>query len=78
MPLLHETTHRKHKIGHPVQTTTQHHYMYGLQDASKDLLRETARREGMTNYSNASVPQIRDYLQGRNVSEIMFRIIKKH
>ncbi len=77
MPLLSETTKRQHRIGQPIQTTIQNHYMYDLQDASKDLLRETARRENMNNYSNASVPEIRDYLQGRNVSNIVFRVIKR-
>jgi len=77
MPLLHETTKRKHRAGHPVQVTTHHHYMYDLDEASKDLLRESARREGMAGYSNRSQNEMKEFLRGRHVQDIMFRIIKK-
>ena len=77
MPLLHETTRRKHKVGQPVHVTTHNHYMYDLEEASKDLIREASRREGMPGYSNRSQNEMKEYLRGRHVSDIMFRIIKK-
>jgi hypothetical protein len=78
MPLIHEITKRKHRAGHPVQTVTHHHYLYGLDEASKDLIREAARREGLRNYSSAPIEDMRHFLREHHVSNIMFRIIKKH
>lgn len=77
MPLVYENTRRKHRVGQPVQVTTMNHFTYDLDQASKDLLRESARREGMPGYSNRSQEEIKDYLRDRNVSEIVFRVIKK-
>lgn len=77
MPLQYENTRRKHRIGQPVQVTTMNHFTYDLDEASKDLLREAARREGMPGYSNRSQQEMKDYLRGRNATDIVFRLIKK-
>jgi hypothetical protein len=72
-----DTTKRVHRIGQPSILTTNRNYEFSLEDSTKDLLREGARREGMPNYSNASSEQLRNYLQGRDVNKILFKLYKR-
>jgi hypothetical protein len=78
MPLTHETVKTTHRIGANPIVKHDRFFKYTLEDASKDLLREAARYEGMPNYSNQSAENLRAYLAGRNppVSEIKFQIVK--
>jgi len=71
-----DTAKRMHRIGQPILITATRNYEFTLEDSTKDLLREGARREGMPNYSNASAEQLRDYLQGRDVNKILFKLYK--
>lgn len=68
---------RVHRIGQPPFTQTQITFQYDLEDATKDILREAVRREGMNNYSNASVNDMREFLREREVYSMIFRILKK-
>jgi hypothetical protein len=72
-----DTTKRVHRIGQPGILTTNRNYEFTLEDSTKDLLREGARREGMPNYSNASSEQLRNFLQGRDVNKILFKLYKR-
>lgn len=79
MPLTHENIRTTHRIGQPPRSKTQRFFSYPLADASKDLLRETARYEGMVNYSQRSSDELRAYLSGLNppIHELKFQIVKK-
>ena len=68
---------RVHRIGQPPFTQSQNTFQYDVEDATKDVLREAVRREGMNNYSNASVIEMRDYLRAHEVYSMVFRILKK-
>jgi hypothetical protein len=78
MPLTHEITKTTHKVGQPPRSKTARYFSYPLANASKDLLRETARYEGMVGYSNRSSEELIAYLQGLNppVRELKFQIMK--
>jgi hypothetical protein len=78
MPLTHEVTKTSHKVGQPPRSKTAKFFTYPITNASKDLLRETARAEGMVNYSHRSSEELIAYLQGLNppVRELKFQIIK--
>jgi hypothetical protein len=71
-----DTVKRVYRVGQPVQQTGMINYQFPLGDASKDLLREGARREGMVGYSNASTEAMREYLTGRDVRSLVFRLMK--
>ena len=71
-----ETSKRIHRVGQPVQQTGMSNYQFNVAEASKDLLREGARREGMVGYSNASTEAMREYLTGRDVRSLVFRMMK--
>jgi hypothetical protein len=79
MPLTHETVKTTHRVGQPPTSKTNRFFTYPIQDASKDLLRETARFEGMVGYSNRSSAELLEYLQGLNppVRELKFQIVKQ-
>jgi hypothetical protein len=78
MPLVSETTHRKHK-GQYSSTTKLKIYDIPLEALSKDLVRELAREARMPNYSANSRAQMIAYLQQqdelpiRNVQLKVFR-----
>ena len=72
-----DITKRIHRIGQPMILTTNRNYEFTLEDSTKDLLREGARREGMPNYSNASSEQLRNYLLGRDVNKLVFKLYKR-
>lgn len=72
-----DTTKRLHRIGQPSIHTAMRHYEFTVDEATKDLLREAARREGMNNYSNQSVNNMRDYLREHDVASMVFRVFKK-
>jgi len=78
MPLTHENVRTTYKAGQPPRSKTQRYFSYPIQNASKDLLRETARQEGMVNYGQRSADELRAYLQGLNppVRELRFQISK--
>jgi len=78
MPLTHEITKTTHKVGQQPRSKTARFFTYPLANASKDLLRETARHEGMVNYSHRSSEELLAYLQGLYppVRELKFQIIK--
>jgi hypothetical protein len=72
-----DTTKRVHRVGQPAIDTAMRHYEFPLEEATKDLLREAARREGMNNYSNQSAQAMRDFLHGHDVARMVFRVFKK-
>ena len=78
MPLVSETTHRKHK-GQYSSTTKLKIYDISLEALSKDLVRELAREAKMPAYWNNSRQQMIDYLNQqddlpiRNVQLKVFR-----
>lgn len=72
-----DTAKRVHRIGQPTILTATRNYEFTLENAPKDLLREAARREGMVNYSNATSPQLREFLQGNDAYKILFRLYKR-
>ena len=78
MPLTHENVRTTHRVGQEPRSKTQRYFSYPLANASKDLLRETARYEGMVNYSQRSSEELRAYLSGLNppVNELKFQIVK--
>jgi hypothetical protein len=78
MPLTHEITKTTHKLGQPPRNKTVRFFTYPLANASKDLLRETARYEGMVGYSNRSSEELLAYLGGLQppVRELKFQIVK--
>lgn len=78
MPLTHENVRTIHRVGQAPRSKTQRYFSYPLANASKDLLRETARYEGMVNYSQRSSEELRAYLSGLNppVNELKFQIVK--
>lgn len=63
MPLVSETTHRRHKVGQEPSTTKNKVYNFSLETLSKDLVRELAREAKMPAYWNNSRQQMIDYLQ---------------
>ena len=71
-----DTGKRVYRVGQPIQQTGMSNYQFPITEASKDLLREGARREGMVGYSNASTEAMREYLIGRDVRSLVFRLIK--
>jgi hypothetical protein len=78
MPLTHDNVRTTYKVGQPPRSKTNRYFSYSLNNASKDLLRETARYEGMVNYSQRSSEELRAYLAGLNppVQELKFQIAK--
>jgi hypothetical protein len=78
MPLTHETVKTTYKVGGDRTVKHQRYFNYTLANASKDLLREAARYEGMANYSTQNADGLRAYLAGLNppVSELRFQIVK--
>jgi hypothetical protein len=78
MPLTHEITKTTHRVGQPPRTTTNRFFRYPIEHASKDLLRETARYEGMVGYSQRSSEELLAYLRGLQppVRELRFQIAK--
>lgn len=72
-----DTTKRVHRVGQPSIHTAMRHYEFPLEDATKDLLREAARREGMGNYSNQSANAMKEYLREHDVASMVFRVFKR-
>jgi hypothetical protein len=72
-----DTAKRVHRVGQPSIHTATRHYEFPVDEATKDLLREASRREGMNNYSNQSNQAMKDFLRGHDVTSMAFRVFKK-
>jgi len=65
MPLSHETTKRRYKVGAEPTIVNTKVYNMNVNELSKDIVRELARDARMPNYSMRSKQEMIDFLNER-------------
>jgi tRNA U34 2-thiouridine synthase MnmA/TrmU len=79
MPLLTETTKRKHRIGREPVDVNIKNYSFPVADLSKDLVRELARDARMVNYSQRSKQEMIDFINAQGpfpLQKVQLKIIR--